>query len=80
METTAITAVDEGVKPQFSKEKAAFTGLKAGAVVRVYNISGQIVSSYKADEEGNATVDISGLPKGVVILRSEGITVKINNK
>lgn len=59
---------------------ATISGLKAGALVRVYNISGVAVSTLTADAEGKVSVDLNNLPKGVYILSTPSKSFKVLNK
>ena len=82
--TTGInsTTVDGGdvTKPFFAVGNAEFSGLKSGSTILVYTIAGKAVTAVKADTEGNATVDLSQLPKGVYIIKTPGKSYKIVNK
>ena len=58
---------------QLSRGQLQVSGLDAGGVVKIYDLSGRMLSSIKADGSGQATVDLSQQPKGVYI-------VNINNR
>ena len=56
-----------------------FLQLAAGSEVRVYTVDGRAVSTLKADSSGVAALDLSALPKGVLIIRTPDTTIKVNN-
>jgi hypothetical protein len=66
-------------KPSFKAGSAGFSGLKSGSTILVYTISGNPVTAVKADAEGNATVDLSQLSKGIYIIKTPGKSYKIVN-
>lgn len=82
--TTGInsTTVDgsDATKPSFKAGSAGFSGLKNGSTILVYTITGKAVTAVKADTEGNATVDLSQLPKGIYIIKTPGKSYMIVNK
>ena len=55
-------------------------GLSAGSIVSVYIHDGRLVKEYKADANGVAVMDLSVLPKGIVILHSNKTDIKITNR
>ena len=57
-----------------------FNGLTAGSNVSVYMQDGRLVKERKADVNGTAIIDLSNLPKGVVILHSNKTGIKIINR
>lgn len=57
-----------------------FNGLSAGSNVSAYFQDGRLVKESKADANGSAVVDLSGLPKGIVILHSNKTDIKIINR
>jgi len=82
--TTGVNSptVDAGdtTKPSFKAGSAGFSGLKNGSTILVYTITGKAVAAVTADAEGNATVDLSQLPKGIYIIKTPGKSYKIVNK
>jgi len=57
-----------------------FNGLVAGSKIYTYLQDGRLLNECTADNNGNANVDLKSLPKGIVILRSNKMSVKISNK
>lgn len=53
------------------------SGISAGAEIEVYNVAASKVVSAFASGDGNATVDMSGLNKGVYIVKCGRQTVKV---
>ena len=80
--TTAIQQIEEGkaITPKISFGEASFEGLKAGSSISVYALDGRVLASTKADGEGRANIQLSGLGQGVVILRTPTHSYKITIK
>lgn len=57
-----------------------FNGLVAGSKIYTYLQDGRLLNECTADNNGNANVDLKSLPKGIVILRSNKMSIKISNK
>ena len=80
VESTGIEAVlkDGGVK--LENGCLVFSGLNAGDVVSVYMQDGRLIKGLKADAGGNAMVELSNLPKGILIIHSNKTDIKIINR
>lgn len=76
---TAIEAVRQDA-PAISFAGAEFRGLASGAAVTAWSPNGQMLTTIKATADGIAKLDLTSLPKGVIILRTPGKTIKIINK
>lgn len=76
---TRIEAVNQDA-PAISFAGAEFRGLASGAAVTAWSLNGQMLSTIKAEADGTAKIDLASLPKGVIILRTPGKTIKIINK
>lgn len=50
--------------------KLSVSGLEVEAPIQIFNLSGTIQTSSKADSDGNALIDISSFPGGIYILQS----------
>jgi hypothetical protein len=57
-----------------------FSGLDAGSSVSVYLQDGRLIKESKVDAGGNVIVELSGLPKGVLIIHSNKTDIKIINR
>ncbi len=57
-----------------------FSQLKKGSSVNVFSIEGKRVSSYSVDNLGYADIDFTTLGKGIYIVKSSTICIKIINK
>lgn len=66
--------------PAISFAGAEFRGLASGAAVTAWSLNGQMLTTIKAASDGTAKIDLASLPKGVIILRTPGKTIKIINK
>lgn len=76
---TAIEVVRQDA-PAISFAGAEFRGLTSGAAVTAWSLNGQMLTTIKAAADGTAKIDLASLPKGVIILRTPGKTIKIINK
>ena len=56
-----------------------FRELPAGSDVRVFTVDGKSVCKLTADSSGSVALDLSRLPKGVLIIQTPGGTIKVNN-
>lgn len=56
------------------------SGFHAGTAVMVYDAGGRMVSRMATDAEGRASVELSGLPGGLYIVRAGQNVVKVKNK
>lgn len=61
----------------FTFGNASFEGMQAGATVTVYTLDGKVVAAAKADGEGRASISMSGLQRGVYIIRTPNKSFKI---
>lgn len=55
-------------------------GLLVGSIVSAYLQDGRLVKECKTDANGSAVVDLSVLPKGIIILHSNKTDIKIINR
>ena len=70
---------DKTIRPVIAFGQASFEGLKAGDAITVYSIDGKTVGSTKADGDGRASIDLSGMGHGVLILRTPTHSFKIKH-
>lgn len=56
------------------------SGVESGSVIAVYSAGGVKVASAKADDGGNASIDISGAVSGVYVVSAGKHSVKIMKK
>lgn len=69
--------------PVFRYENGTITvsGMKPGELINAVTVSGKMMSSVRADGNGCARINLSGMPKGVyVIATSGGVSCKIVNR
>lgn len=52
------------------------SGVDAGTPIFIYNLSGAIATSAKADTDGNAVIDVQSLPGGIYIMQAGNNCVK----
>jgi len=57
-----------------------FRQLPAGSEIRVFTVDGKSVCTQKADSDGSVGLDLSRLPKGVLIIKTPETTIKVNNR
>ena len=51
--------------------------IRPNSIVSIYNLSGQVVKSGRADSEGRIIMNSLNLPKGTYIVKTEQVTFKI---
>ena len=74
-----VEGSDGTVRHVFAFGQAAFEGMKAGDAVTIYTPDGKTVGSTRADSEGRASIDLSGLGHGILILRTPTQNFKIKH-
>ena len=75
-ERSALTKIESA----FTADGVLFRQLPADTDVRVYTIDGKAVCTQKVDSDGSAGLDLSRLPKGVLIIKTPETTIKVNNR
>ena len=79
-ESTGIEKVIKDGSVKMENGCVVFSGLNAGSIVSVYQQDGRLIKDSKADAGGNAIVELSGMPKGVLIIHSNKTDIKIINR
>lgn len=79
-EPTGIENVIKDGSVKMENGCVVFCGLNAGSTVSVYLQDGRLIKESKTDADGNAIVDLSNLPKGVLIIHSNKTDIKIINR
>lgn len=79
-ESTGIENVIKDGSVKMENGCVVFCGLNAGSTVSVYLQDGRLIKESKTDADGNAIVDLSNLPKGVLIIHSNKTDIKIINR
>ncbi len=77
------TGIEEAIKEGSVKLEngfVVFNGLAAGSKVATYLQDGKLVKESKADSNGLVVLDLSDLPKGIIILQSIKTNIKITNR
>jgi len=77
------TGIENAIKDGSVKMEngcVVFSGLNAGSLVSVYLQDGRLLRDCKADGSGNAVVELSNMPKGVLIIHSNKTDIKIINR
>ena len=57
-----------------------FSGLSIGSKVSAYMQDGKMIKEFKADDKGSTLLDLSVLPKGILIIKSNKTSIKIINR
>lgn len=57
-----------------------FSGLSADSKVSAFMQDGKMIKEMRADDKGSAVLDLSVLPKGVLIIKSNKTSIKIINR
>ena len=79
-ESTGIENVIKDGSVKMENGCVVFSGLNAGSIGSVYQQDGRLIKDSKADADGNAIVELSGMPKGVLIIHSNKTDIKIINR
>ena len=79
-ESTGITEVIKDGSVKLENGFVIFNGLAAGSKVVAFMQDGKLVKESKADSNGTAIFDLTGLPKGILILQSNKTNIKILNR
>ena len=79
-ESTGIADVVKDGSVKMENGCVVFSDLRAGSIVTVYMQDGRLIKDCKADADGNAIVELSNLPKGILIIHSNKTDIKIINK
>jgi len=79
-ESTGIENVMKDGSVKMESGCVVFSGLNAGSAVSVYLQDGRLIRESKTDAGGNAVVDLSNMPKGVLIIHSNKTDIKIINR
>ena len=79
-ESTGIAPVKKDDNIRMVNGSVVFNGLSADSKISAYTQDGRLLKDFKADANGTVVVDLSGLPKGIVILHSNNTDIKILNK
>ena len=79
-ESTGIGEILKDGNVKLENGCVVFSGLSAGSMVSAYMKDGRLVRECKANANGLAVVDMTGLPKGVVIIHSNKTDIKIINR
>lgn len=77
------TRIEETVVPggmNLTGDQLALSGLPAGSDIYIYGVGGQLFMETKADDEGNAVIDLTSLNTGVYIVKANNISTKITKK
>ena len=78
MDTTGqsenLTA-EVGIMPNPAHDAVKLTGLDGTQIVNIYAIDGRLIQSFEAT--GDQTIDISGLPIGLYLVRTQSTTLKM---
>ena len=80
---SGTTRIEETVNPggvNFTGDQLSINGLPAGSDVYIYGVGGQLFMETKADDEGNAVIDLTSLNTGVYIVKANNISTKITKK
>lgn len=79
-ESTGIIEVIKDGDVKLENGCVVLNGLSADSVVSAYLQDGRLAKECKADSNGSVFIDLSDLPKGIVILHSNKTDIKIINR
>jgi hypothetical protein len=79
-ESTGIGKVIKNGNTKFENGYVVFSGLTVGSKVSAYTQEGRLIKECTANENGTAFIDLSILPKGIIILHSGKTDIKVVNR
>ena len=79
-ESTKIDEVIKGGSVKMENGFIVFSGLVPESKISIYMQDGKLMKESKAEANGSAVIDMSGLPKGILILQSNKTNIKIINR
>ena len=80
------TETPSAIQPLLSEQSRLESGhvyfahAKAGETVRVFTADGRLVSTQRISEDGTASIDLTALAKGFLIIKSSKTSIKVMNK
>ena len=79
-ESTGIGEVIKNGNLKFENGYVVFSGLTVGSKVSAYTQDGRLIKECTANANGTAFIDLSTLPKGIIILHSGKTDIKVENR
>jgi hypothetical protein len=79
-ESTGIGKVIKNGNLKFENGYVVFSGLTVGSKVSAYMQDGRMIKECTANANGTAFIDLSTLPKGIIILHSSKTDIKVVNR
>jgi hypothetical protein len=79
-ESTGIGKVIKNGNAKFENGYVVFSGLTVGSKVSAYTQEGRLIKECTANENGTAFIDLSILPKRIIILHSGKTGIKVVNR
>lgn len=76
-EPSAIRNIE--VSRHYKQGMVAFDNLKSGTAVTLYDAKGGQLRTTTVQIDGTAVIDMNGLPKGIYIMRTDKLSIKIIN-
>lgn len=78
---TGIEIVEESQgQVKLLNEEVRMSGLSAAETVRIYNVNGTLLSTWQATRNGELTITLSDLQKGVYIINANHQSFKVTRK
>ena len=79
-ESTGIGKVIKNGNAKVENGCVIFSGMTAGSKVSAYTQDGRLIKECTANANGTAFIDLSTLPKGIIILHSSKTDIKVVNR
>lgn len=70
----------DAVQFGLTAENLTAGGLQPGEDLQLFTIDGKRIASVRASQEGKASVSLEGIPAGVVIVKTQSFTYKIQKQ
>ncbi len=78
--STGIEEIQIDETPRLEQGHVYFSHIQKGELIRVFTINGKLVSAQRVNDDGKADIDLTPLNKGLYIVKSAKISIKVINK
>lgn len=78
---TSIDAVETEQRSfQLSNDEVRMSGLAADEIVKLYNVGGKLLSTWRAASSGELIIKLSDLKQGIYIIKANQQSLKVTRK
>lgn len=65
---------------EFNRDFLRFSGYDVNEEIKIFSISGTLMSTHKVSTYGTTTISLDSFPKGIYLISVKNETIKINKK